>query len=70
MKKALYSTLLFSLVLASACSTEAWYSGSKASHNISCLQESKSDYEACKNENPHSHDEYMEAREKLKTTAE
>jgi len=54
-----------SIVILNACSDEAWYKGSTTSHEIRCLQESKSDYEACINENKHSHDEYEQAKDKL-----
>ncbi len=70
MNTVFYLTVTPLLLLASACSTEAWYSGSKASHSISCLKESKSDYETCIKENPHSHDEYIEAKKELQSTTE
>jgi len=62
------STLLIifsSILILNACSNEAWYKGSKTSHEISCLKESKSDYETCINENKHSHDEYELAKDQL-----
>lgn len=49
-----------------ACSTEAWYKGSATSHDIRCLQESKSEYEQCVNDNRHSHDEYQQTKDQLK----
>ncbi len=70
MNKETYISLLLSFLFLSSCSTQAWYSGSKASHDISCLKESESDYEACIKENPHSYNEYKQARDELKTTNE
>lgn len=65
MKPILFTLSLSTLFCISACSNESWYHGSVSSHDIRCQQESISDYEACKNEDRHSYDEYKQAKEKL-----
>ena len=66
MKKTLYITLISTcILLVTACSKQAWYKGAESSHDIQCLNESNSDYEACINENRHSFDEYEDIKEQL-----
>ena len=66
MKKSLYYTALTgSILIATSCSKQAWYEGAESSHDIQCLNESNSDYDACKNENRHSFEEYEDIKEQL-----
>jgi len=62
---ALSAILLISHIYLYGCSNEAWYKGATTSHEIKCLQQSSSDYDACKNDNLHTYDEYKQAKEEL-----
>lgn len=54
-----------SIVFMSSCSNEAWYSGTRASHDISCLKESSADYKTCTEENQLDYDEYQKAKKQI-----